>query len=177
MLIRALLFSLVLIPGFARAAADITVERDIPYLGPDRDEKLDAYLPADSFERPVPAVLLIHGGGWRLGDKADRRERGFATTLAQQGYAVFSINYRLNQGARNEHGSFEVSELAWPQNLYDCKSALRFIRKEADRFGIDPDRIAVMGGSQAGTCPCLWRPRHTTRRSISRVSIRSSLTR
>ncbi len=140
------LAALFLISGWVHAAG-FQVKKNIPYLGSERKERMDAYLPADIFQRPVPAILLIHGGGWRRGDKADGRERSFAQFLTNHGYAVFSINYLLNEGSRDKSGNVEVKKLAWPQNLYDCKSALRYIRKEADHFGVDPERIAVMGGS------------------------------
>lgn len=132
-------------------AAEPLVLKDISYLGPDRAEKLDVYLPPAGFARPVPAILLIHGGGWRVGDKADKREENIGSTLAANGYAVFSINYLLNIGKKDPvTGQLRLSRLAWPQNFYDCKSALRFIRAEAVRFGVDPLRIGVMGGSAGG---------------------------
>lgn len=125
---------------------------NVSYLGPDRDEKLDVYLPSDSFIRPLPAVLLIHGGGWRIGDKAGKREQAIASDLAAQGYAVFSINYLLNKGEERDPttGKRKLTFVAWPQNLYDCKSALRWIRAESARYGVDPSRIATMGGSAGG---------------------------
>lgn len=131
--------------------ADVRRIPDVPYLGPDRAEKLDVYLPPPNFARPLPAVLLIHGGGWRIGDKADVRERNIGNTLASHGYAVFSINYLLNVGETDpETRRFRLQRLAWPRNLIDCKTALRFIRAEAGRHGVDPERIAVMGGSAGG---------------------------
>jgi acetyl esterase/lipase len=144
-------------------------ESDVPYLGSDREEKLDIYFPPDSFPRPRPAVLVIHGGGWRIGDKAGNRERNFCTTLASHGYVVFSINYLLNQGAKDPAtGKFRLSRLAWPQNFSDCKSALRFIRARAEAYGVDPRRIATMGGSAgahlslllAATANCEYLNRH-----------------
>lgn len=133
-------------------ASGFTLQTDISYLGPDRVEKLDAYFPGDQFKRPLPAVLLIHGGGWRIGDKADEREQNIASTLASCGYAVFSINYLLNKWEVDAaDGKMRTTKVAWPQNLYDCKSALRFLRQEASSFGIDPDRVAVMGGSAGGS--------------------------
>lgn len=144
----ALLLAL-LIPLVATAAP--RVERDVAYLGPDRAEKLDVYLPPDTFARPVPAVLLIHGGGWRVGDKAGARERNIGENLSAAGYAVFSINYLLNVGKKDPAADrLRLTRLAWPQNLHDCKSALRYIRAESARFGVDPVRIAVMGGSAGG---------------------------
>jgi acetyl esterase/lipase len=131
-------------------AAAPPVISDIPYLGADRAEKMDAYLPSDAFRRPVPAVLLIHGGGWKKGDKADNRERKIGAALAGEGYAVFSINYLLNQ-KENPDGTGRLVRLAWPQNLHDCKSALRYIRRHAAQYGVDPEEIAVMGGSAGGS--------------------------
>ncbi|PAW77474.1 MAG: lipase [Verrucomicrobia bacterium Tous-C9LFEB] len=136
-----------LLASVALACASIVPERDISYLGAERAEKMDAYLPSNSFKRPVPAILFIHGGGWRNGDKAGEREVRIATTLAENGYAVFSINYKMNIGERDASNKLHLSYVAWPQNFYDCKSALRFLRSEATRFGIDPARIGVMGGS------------------------------
>lgn len=142
-----LLFTALLLSSISANA--VQVIKDVPYLGPDREEKLDIYLPDESFERPIPAVLLIHGGGWRGGDKADPRERNIGNTLASHGYAVFSINYLLNGEVQDEDGNTRHI-IAWPQNIYDCKSALRFIRAYAKDYGIDPNRIAVMGGSAGG---------------------------
>lgn len=117
-----------------------TVHRDLPYLGAARAEGLDVYLPDETCARPLPAVLWIHGGGWKSGDKAQAREINIGTNLSAAGYAVFSINYLLNTPER----------VAWPRNFLDCADALTWIKVEADRFGIDPGRIAVMGGSAGG---------------------------
>lgn len=124
-------------------------QTEISYLGEERSEKLDVWLPPDSVQRPVPAVLLIHGGGWAVGDKAAPRERSIAKDLNEMGYAVFSVNYLLEKKTTTPQGESKV-QLAWPQNFADCKSALRFMRREARRFGVDPRRIAVMGGSAGG---------------------------
>jgi len=135
------------------SAPDFSFQGDIDFLGPDRAEKLDVYLPGARFQRPLPAVLLIHGGGWRIGDKASERERNIGSNLAANGYAVFSINYLLNIGEKTggEDTPMRLMRVAWPQSLYDCKSGLRFLRREAARFGIVPGRIAVMGGSAGGS--------------------------
>ncbi|WP_269542587.1 alpha/beta hydrolase [Cerasicoccus fimbriatus] len=137
-------------PAMSIAETDIVVKRNIAYLGDDRSEKLDVYLPPDSFERPRPAVVVIHGGAWRMGDKNDRREQAFGNGLAEEGYVVFSINYKLNVFHRDENGKWLGQTVAWPQNLYDCKTAVRYIRAHAEDYGVDPNRIAVMGGSAGG---------------------------
>ncbi|WFB36987.1 alpha/beta hydrolase [Kiritimatiellota bacterium B12222] len=129
---------------------EITLIKDIEYLGPERAEKMDAYLPAPSFPGPHPAILLIHGGGWRINDKANAREISIGTDLASSGYAVFSINYLLNEAEEDENGQMQLTKVAWPQNFYDCKSALRFLRAQAHKYNLDPDRIATMGGSAGG---------------------------
>ncbi|WPJ96134.1 alpha/beta hydrolase [Coraliomargarita algicola] len=121
--------------------------KDISYLGEAREEKMDAYLPGGCTSDLRPAVLLIHGGGWRLSDKASAREVSIARDLAHHGYAVFSINYLLNIGDYNEDGVFKHTRIAWPNNFFDCKSALRFVRKFAHRYQVDSSRIAVMGAS------------------------------
>lgn len=131
--------------------SSIKVLHDVEYLGSDRDEKMDVYLPDEAkFTELRPAIILIHGGGWRILDKRSPREVSIGTDLANAGYAVFSINYLLNEGQTDANGITHLTRVAWPQNFYDCKSALRFVRKEANSFHIDPQRIAVMGGSAGG---------------------------
>lgn len=131
-----------------------TLEQDVSYLGQDREEKLDVYLPAASFPRP----LLIHGGGWRLGDKASARERNIGSILASHGYAVFSINYLLNQGHKDDQGIIHTTRVAWPQNFYDCKSAIRFMRKESSRWGSIPPTPPSWAVPLAVHSPCCWLP-------------------
>ncbi|MBC2601798.1 alpha/beta hydrolase fold domain-containing protein [Puniceicoccus vermicola] len=132
--------------GALHGEAETVVLKDVEFLPEGRNERMDVYLPDSSFEGPVPAILLIHGGGWMVGDKASRRERMIAETLSNAGYAVFSTNYLLNERDENKR----VTLLAWPQNVIDCKTALRFIRAKAGEYGVDPERIAVMGGSAGG---------------------------
>lgn len=129
----------------APSRAAESVLKDVAYLGDERKEKLDVYLPPENFARPVPAVLLIHGGGWHAGSKSLPREKNIGGALSDAGIAVFAIDYALNTGTDTT-----VTKVAWPQNFHDCKSGLRFIRKEARRFGIDPERIGVMGESAGG---------------------------
>jgi acetyl esterase/lipase len=95
----------------------------------------------------VPAVIWIHGGGWVGGSKSAGRETSICRTLAENGYAAFSINYQLARDTTKPDANPGDPAVAWPQNIYDCKSALRYIRKEAATFGVDPARIAVSGGS------------------------------
>ena len=128
------------------SAGEIEIRKDIPFLGPDRKEKMDAYLPATDAARPAPVVIWIHGGGWVGGSKSAQRETSICKTLAENGYAAFSIDYQLAKDPKKTEPSTNP-DVAWPQNIHDCKSALRYIRREATTFGIDPTRIAVSGGS------------------------------
>ena len=122
---------------------EIRTEHDIDYLGGGRKEKADLYLPADAKpEEKFPAVLIIHGGGWAAGDKRARREVNIGTTLAKNGYVCLSINYLL---VKDDHPG-----PTWPQNLHDCKTAVRWLRANAGRLQIDPTRIGVIGGSAGG---------------------------
>lgn len=119
----------------------VTIERDIAYLPAGRTEKADLYLPANrAKEVRSPAVLMIHGGGWSSGTKSAQREFNIGTNLALNGYVGLSIDYALA----------EKGKVTWPQNLHDCKTAVRWLRKNADRLQIDPDRIGVIGGSAGG---------------------------
>ena len=125
-------------------AADepVKVERDVAYLGPERTEKADLYLPAGDPQRAKrPGVVIIHGGGWTTGDKGAAREQGIGETLARHGYVGLSINYVL---------SSKDDPAVWPRNLHDAKTAVRWLRKNADRLGIDSDHVGAIGGSAGG---------------------------
>ena len=134
---------LLLLTTLAVAAGDVRTKHDVDYLGGGRKEKADLYLPANpQAGQKFPAVLIIHGGGWAAGDKRARREVNIGTTLAQNGYVCMSINYLLANEASPGP--------AWPQNLHDCKTAVRWLRANAGRLQIDPARIGVIGGSAGG---------------------------
>ncbi len=124
-------------------AREVRVEHDVSYLPEDRKEKADLYLPADPEPgEKFPAVLIIHGGGWSGGQKRAAREINIGTTLAQNGYVGMSIDYLL---ANADHPG-----PTWPQNLHDCKNAVRWLRANAERLHIDPTHVGVIGGSAGG---------------------------
>jgi acetyl esterase/lipase len=101
--------------------------------------KLDVTQPTTPVEpgQRRPAILQIHGGGWVIGDK---REQGLPLLryLASQGWVGFNANYRLSPKA------------TFPDMLVDLKHAVAWIREHADEYGVDPDFIAVTGGSAGG---------------------------
>jgi acetyl esterase/lipase len=113
--------------------AGTTVHRDLAYVsGGHPRQKLDLYLPEG--KGPWPLLVYIHGGAFRAGDKAD----GPPLEHLAEGYAVASINYRLSQHA------------LFPAQIEDCKTAIRWLRANAARYGIDSERIAVGGASAGG---------------------------
>ncbi len=114
---------------------------DIPFLGANRKEKLDLYFPAGSARTDRPAVVFIHGGGFTGGDKAESRSASVSAALCRAGYVVVSCNYVLGPKAK---------EGVWPQNIADCRNAVRWVRAHAKELGVDPARIAVAGGSAGG---------------------------
>jgi len=120
------------------AEPSLRVTTDLPFLAPDRAEKLDLYLPeTPPAGKLSPAVVWIHGGGWAGGTKNEARAKNICGILARAGYVAVSIDYRLGEGA-------------WPTNLFDCKNAVRFLRAHAAEYQLDPNRIAVAGGSAGG---------------------------
>ncbi|MGI5819749.1 MAG: alpha/beta hydrolase fold domain-containing protein [Armatimonadota bacterium] len=113
------------------------VLRDVQYGDVDGHPLLlDAYLPAD--DAINPAVVFIHGGGWRNGDKAGGFRAVRGDRFIAQGVAVISIGYRLSGVA------------PYPAAVDDCLAAVRWIRENAEGLKVDPDRMAVWGGSAGG---------------------------
>jgi acetyl esterase/lipase len=100
---------------------------------------LDLFQPnVATAEHRLPAVLVVTGGGWTAGDR--KRLEHIATWLSGHGFVTAALDYKL---ARPDAPSF-------PRNIQDCKAAVRFLRANAERFGIDAERIGVVGGSAGG---------------------------
>ena len=127
-------------PVLPAAPAGVVIEQDLEYLDPGRAERLDLYRPAERLGdgKRFGGIVMIHGGGWVGGDKAAPREFNIGTTLAKAGYICVSLNYMMEEGRR------------WPTNLHDCKNGVRFLRKHAEKYHVDSDRIGVIGGSAGG---------------------------
>jgi acetyl esterase/lipase len=127
----------------AQDANDVRIEKGISYLPPDRAEKADLYLPPKLADgQKYPGVVIIHGGGWTGGKRDAAREINIGTTLAAHGYVCLSIDYLLHDP--------QSDKSCWPQNLYDCKTAVRWLRANADRLHLDTKHIGVIGGSAGG---------------------------
>jgi acetyl esterase/lipase len=104
---------------------------DVLFAAPDGHPlRLDIYEP-DEADGPLPAVVVVHGGAWFQGEKSAYAFGLHDRWLAAQGYVVFDVQYRL--GSR------------WPAPLADVKCAIRWVRTNAARYNVDPDRVAVMG--------------------------------
>ncbi|MFM8471277.1 MAG: prolyl oligopeptidase family serine peptidase [Limisphaerales bacterium] len=141
---KTALLAIALLAVSARAEEAFRIEKDIAYLAPERKEKADLYLPASNPSGARrPAVVIIHGGGWTGGDKGAAREINIGTNLALNGYVGLSINYVLASTNKD-------AKATWPQNLHDCMTAVRWLRKHAERLQVNPQRIGVIGGSAGG---------------------------
>lgn len=132
----------------AQEVPAVRTETGVSYLPAGRAEKADLYLPPKFEEgKKYPGVLIIHGGGWSGGKRDAAREINIGTTLASNGYVCMSIDYLLHDAAS--------AKPCWPQNLHDCKTAVRWLRANREKLHLDPDRIGVIGGSAGGHLSCL----------------------
>lgn len=102
---------------------------------------LDAFYPKQKKEKPFAAILIIHGGGWRSGNRAQHIP--LAQRLAAKGFVCFTAEYRLS------------TEALYPAAVYDLKAALRWVHQNAAQFNIDTSKIAVLGFSAGGELAAL----------------------
>jgi len=113
---------------------EVAIRPDIVFAEHDGVKLLgDLYLPQGLREAPV--LVGVHGGGWQVGDR--KFYRNWGGYLAKHGYAVFAIDYRL----------MKPGVKTWPGVVYDCGAAVQFVRAEAVEFGLDPERIGMIGDS------------------------------
>lgn len=115
-------------PGFI-------AEYDLKYIAEgDEAQSLDIYYPEKQADQPRPLLIWIHGGGWSGGSKA----RPPYLNQLQRGYIVASVEYRFSQKA------------IFPAQIQDCQAAIRWLRANAAKYSIDPDRVGVGGASAGG---------------------------
>lgn len=121
------------VAGFAQTY-DVTVKPDLQFAEHDGVKLVgDLYLPQGV--QKAPAIVAVHGGGWQ--GQSRKVYSHWGPYLARNGYAVFSIEYRLSKpGAKS-----------YPQAVYDTKAAVQFVRGRAADLGVDPERIGMIGDS------------------------------
>ena len=100
-----------------------------------RDLTAELFVPPRGDEAR-PALVIVHGGGWRKG--SPKGVRGFVEFLSRAGFVCLSPAYRLSGEAR------------WPAQIEDVKCAIRYLKADADELGLDPDRIGATGDSAGG---------------------------
>ena len=100
-----------------------------------RSLHLDLFMPK-SITKALPAVVIIHGGGWRSGERT--MEWPTAIFLAQQGYVAATVEYRLSPEAK------------YPAAVFDIKSSIKWLRRHAEQYNIDKEKIAISGCSSGG---------------------------
>ncbi|MBL0738532.1 alpha/beta hydrolase [Flavobacterium sp. GN10] len=105
----------------------------------DRVLHFDAFI--STKKKKNPAVIMIHGGGWRSGNKNQMQFIG--REIAAKGYSCFAIEYRLSLEAK------------YPTGVIDVKNAIKFIKENANKFNVDPNKIAVLGCSSGGQMAAL----------------------
>ena len=114
----------------------IVEEKGIVYCTRESKElKLDLYYPKEKKD-PVPGLIFIHGGGWSGGGREIYKY--YTVLFAQEGYVAATIAYRLS------------GEAKFPAAVEDCKAAVRWMKANAEKYNVDPERIAVIGGSAGG---------------------------
>ncbi|MCX6145030.1 MAG: alpha/beta hydrolase [Ignavibacteriales bacterium] len=118
--------------------AHVSAEKNIVYARyGERELHLDLFSPREKTHALYPGVILIHGGGWRSGNR--QMEWPMAQHLAAHGYVTATAEYRLS------------IEAQYPAGVYDLKGAIRWMRTNAAKYNIDPNKIAVYGCSAGGT--------------------------
>lgn len=105
----------------------------------DRELHLDAYFPKN--KKRNPAIVIIHGGGWRSGNKSQMET--FAMEMASKNYSCFNIEFRLSL------------EAPYPAAIFDVKNAIQYIKKNARKFNVDTTKIAVLGCSSGAQMAAL----------------------
>ena len=137
--------------------SNVTLTSDIPYgagSAVDQDGhtdllRTDVYEPTGDTVTARPAIVWVHGGSFRAGDKTSGEIVDEATVFAKKGFVNFSITYRLTDAgcSASAPGTQCVDEIN--DAMHDAQAAVRWVRANAATYGVDPTRIAI-GGTSAG---------------------------
>ncbi len=124
----------------SHGSQSLLMKADVPYQEKPARVTLDVHYLKDA-EGIRPALVVIHGGGWTNLDK--NYLTWLAKDAAKRGYVVFNINYRL------------AGEAKYPAAVEDCQAAIRWVRANAKRYNVDPNRVGVFGESAGGHLACM----------------------
>src|ERR1043165_992913 len=128
-------------PAFTGGDVKIKTEKNIVYgKGDDVDLQLDLAMPSTG-DGPFPTVICVHGGGWQQGNRTQLAK--LTEALAKENFVAATISYRF------------APKYKFPAQIEDCKAAVRFLRANAAKYKIDPDRIGAVGFSAGGHLVCL----------------------
>jgi len=119
----------------------VLLETDKVYCRSPRDLKLDVIAPAKKGRADAAAIMIIHGGGWRSGDRS--QHHSLALRLASLGYVCFTPEYRLS------------TEALYPAAVDDLRAALGWIASQSKKYGFSRDKIVVAGFSAGGQLAAL----------------------
>lgn len=112
-------------------------DKDLRYREEHDRWSLNVIRPKDASSEPRPAIVLVHGGGWTGGDYYRFSKMGFM--FAQRGYVVMLPTYRM------------IKDSPFPACLHDVKNSIRWLRTNAEKYNVDPNRIGAYGNSAGGT--------------------------
>ncbi|MCB1039388.1 MAG: alpha/beta hydrolase [Acidimicrobiales bacterium] len=139
---------------------DVTVTKDLTYGsavgagGATKTLKLDLYAPTGDALAKRPAIVWVHGGSFKSGSKASSELVDEAKAMAKRGYVNVSIDYRLDPNGCSASAPTGacLTAITWAKE--DAQAAVRWLRRYASTYGVDPTRIAI-GGSSAGAITAL----------------------
>jgi carboxylesterase type B len=124
---------------------DVTYGSAVDQQGATVTLKLDVYRPTGDAVTDRPAIVWVHGGSFRAGDKTSPEIVDEATTFAKKGFVNVSINYRLSPNGCTTVTAECLTAIV--DAKHDAQAAVRFLRARADDYGVDEDRIAIAGTS------------------------------